>query len=261
MESGQRKKTTSIGMAQELRIVRMERQEKRSEDEQLLLENKSIILDGIFSCSTPAQIESSICFARYLNHVGINSVNYLLFIRFLETNNKWVVDALIGNRQPRLLFSGIRPNNFLVHKAFLLLSAWHPGQIYEKVLQAVLGIIEYCFHSPDDGYQIYRLKITDLNNIGKFLDESKDQFDESNSVLLSALDRITRMGAFEENLRKTVLSKHAFNIRIAYFDNQKQCTDIIPQLLMVRLRREDSKTAPSRAFQSFLGNKRGEEAQ
>jgi hypothetical protein len=237
----------------------MERQEKRSEDEQLLLDNQSIIMDGIFSCSTPAQLESSICFARYLSHVGINATNYLLFLRFLETNNRWVIDALVGNREPRLLFSGIRPNQLLVRKAFLLLSAWHPGQIYDKVLQAVLGIIEYCYHSPDDGFQIYRLKITDLNNIGKFLDESKDQFDDSNSILLSVLDRITRMGAFGESQRKIVLSKHAFNIRIAFFDNQKQCVDVIPQLLMVRLRREDSETAPSRPFRGFLSNRKEEQ--
>lgn len=230
----------------------MERKDIQTEDEQLLLDNKTVILNGIFSCTTQRQLEASVCFARYLNHVGINSLNYLLFLRFLETNNKWVVDALIGKRESRLLFSGIRPHNFLVHKAFALLSAWHPGQIYDKVLQAVLGIIEYCYHNADDGYQIYRLKITDLNNIGKFLEEDKDQFDESNAILLNVLDRITRLGLSEGNLRKSVLSRHAFDIRIAYFDNRKQCIDIIPQLLMVRLNREEGETKPSGAFLSFL---------
>lgn len=236
----------------------MEPNDKRSEDERLLLDNKEVIIDAVFGCTTCRQLEASVCFARYLSHVGINANNYLLFLRFLETNNKWVVDALIGSREPRLLFSGIRPNTHLVRKAFELISAWHPGEIYDKVLQAVLGIVEYCFHSPDDGYQIYRLKITDLNNIGKFLDEGKDQFDDSNAVLLSVLDRITRMGAFGDSVRKSILARHAFDIRIAYFDNRKQCLDIIPQLLLVRLEREDQETNPSPEFAAFLKKTSGD---
>jgi len=223
-----------------------------NEDEQLLLNNKAVILEGIFGCSALVQLESSIGFARYLSQVGINSSNYPLFLRLLETNNKWVVDALIGKREPHLMFSSIRPNTFLVRKAFLLLSFWHPGQIYAKVLQAILGIIVYAFYNPDDGYRIYKLKINDLNNIGKFLDEKEDQFEESNSLLLNVLDRITQLGSYEDTLRKSILAKHAFDIRIAYFDNRKRCMDVIPQLLMVRLDREQGETKPSKSFINFL---------
>jgi len=223
------------------------------EDEQLLFDNKSVILDGIFGCSTPLQIEASICFARYLSHVGINLANYPVFLRMLETNNKWVVDALIGKREPHLLFSSIRPNNYLVRKAFLLLSFWHPGEIYSKLLQAVMGIIECSFFDPDDGQRIYRLRVSDLNNIGKFLDESRDQFDDNNAVVLNVLDRITQLGKYEDNERKRTLAKHAFDIRLAYFDNRKKCADIIPQLLMVRLDRETREVQPSDSFVSFLG--------
>jgi hypothetical protein len=223
-----------------------------TEDEQLLLSNTAVILDGIFGFTTPIQVEASIGFARYLSHVGINALNYPLFLRMLETNNLWIVDALIGAREPRLLFSSIRPNTSLIRKAFLLLSSWHPGQIYSKVLQAVLGIIENSFYSPDDGYRIYRLKIMDLNSIGKFLDESKDQFDPDNCILLSVLDRITQMGKYEESVRKSVLSKHAFEIRIAFFDNRKKCADVIPQLLLIRLDREKGEVRPSKDFAVLL---------
>lgn len=237
----------------------MEEKSHPREDEQLLLDNREIILEGIFGCTTPVQLESSIAFARYLNHVGINASNYLLFLRFLQTNNKWVVDALIGTREPRLLFSGVRPNSVLVRKASMLLSFWHPGQIYAKVLQAVLGIIEYCYYNADDGYQIYKLRITDLNNIGKFLDEQRDQFDDNNRLLLDVLDRVTRIGSFDDNPRKSVLAKHAFEIRIAYFDHHKKCADIIPQLLLVRIDREQGELQPSKEFIRFLqaGNKNG----
>jgi hypothetical protein len=231
-----------------------------ADDELLLQENRRALLEGLFSCSTPLQVEAATGFARYLSSAGITNANHQLFLRLLETNNRWVVDALIGPRDPRLLFSSIRLTTGLVARAFLLLSAWHPGQIYEKVLQAVLGIIECAYYQPDDGYQIYRLRIADLNSLGKFLDEGRDQFDPNNDVLLSALDRITQMGAYEGNQRKHVLAKHAFDIRIAYFDNRKRCLDVIPQLLMVRLEREQGEIQPAGDYQSYvrrLSDRRG----
>jgi hypothetical protein len=223
-----------------------------ADDDQLLQENRRAALEGLFACTTPLQVESAAGFARYLSSAGITAGNHQLFLRLLETNNQWVVDALLGGRDPRLLFSSIRPTAALVVRAFLLLTAWHPGQIYEKVLQAVLGIIECAYYKADDGYQIYRLKIADLNCLGKFLDESRDQFDENNDILLSALDRLTQLGVYEDNQRKHVLAKHAFDIRMAYFDNRKRCIDVIPQLLMVRLQREQTEVQPAREYQAYV---------
>ena len=140
------------------------------ENDAILKANKNIILSAILSCRTPVQVESSIGFANYLSYVGISRSNYKLFLKILESNNKWVVDALIGKRDPKLLFSNIRPNKYLITRALRILSFWHPSQIYSKVLISLLGILEYSFYKPDDGYRIYNLRITDLNNIGKFHD-------------------------------------------------------------------------------------------
>jgi hypothetical protein len=133
---------------------------------------------------------------------------------------------------------------------------WHPKQIYSKVLLALLGIIECGYHKPDDGYNICPLSITDLNNIGKFLDPSKDQLHENNLTLLDVLDKITGLGEYRGSLIKNVLSKHAFNIRIAFFDNTKKLTDIIPQVLLIELNREDYEVKPSKEFIKFLNSKK-----
>lgn len=218
--------------------------------------NKDLILKGIAGFQNPIQVEASICFAFYLSQVGINNSNYHLFLKFIETNNKWIVDALLGKRDPRLLFSTIRPNKYIIKKAFRLLTLWHPKEIYIKVLLALLGIIECGYHKPDDGYSIYPLSITDLNNLGKYLDESKDQLHEDNMTLLDVLDKITGLGEYRGSLIKNVLSKHAFNIRIAYFDNTKKLTDIIPQVLLIKLKREDYEINPSKEFIKFLEAKK-----
>ena len=213
--------------------------------ETVVQQNRQIILDGVFGTATPIQVGSSMAFAKYLSHVGITAKNYLLFLKVVETNNRWVVDELVGERDPRLFFSIVRPNTGFIRRAFELLSAWHPGQIYLKVLLTVLGIIEYSFHKPDDGFRIYRLSITDLHNLGKFLDPELDQMDQTNAAVLAFLDRITQLGEYDGSLEKSTISKHAFNIRDAFFDNTKKLIDTIPAVLLVRLDREEREVAPS----------------
>ena len=225
-----------------------------TDDEQIFSTNAALIFNGIFGCATELQLESSIAFARCLSGVGINPTNYPMFLRLLQSNNRWVVDALIGRREPPLLFSSIRPNTFLVSKAFLLMSFWHPGQIYAKVLLAVMGIIECAFYDPDDGYRIYRLKVGDINSVGKFLDEGKDQFDPVNALVLHVLDRITGMGTYETSDRKRTLARHAFEIRLAYFDNRKHCADVIPQVLLIHVDREETETRLSQGYSAFLSS-------
>jgi hypothetical protein len=231
------------------------RKRRYNETSYILKNNKDVILNGIFGTQTEYQIEAAACFANYLNHVGINSKNYLIFLKMIETNNKWILDALLGDRDARLLFSTIKPNKNLLKKAFQLLTFWHPRQIYAKTLLALLGIIECAYYKPDDGYKLYRLTITDLNNIGKYLLEEKDQFDYENSIILEILDRISKLGEYNRYLNKNVLSKYAFNIRFAYFDNKKKLLDIIPHVLLVRINREDSEVNPSKDFISYLKSK------
>lgn len=233
----------------------MEDQFQIPESYNVLDQNRQTIINGIFGTQTPIQVESSAAFAEYLSFVGINRSNYLLFLRILETNNKWVVDAVIEKRDPRLLFTVIKPTNYLISRAFKLLAFWHPGQIYSKVLLAVLGIVEYSFHKPDDGYRIYKLEISDLSNLGKYLDESKDQMDPVNETILEILDRITKLGEYRPTIQKSALVKHAFNIRIAYFDNTKSLMDNIPKILLVRLKREDREVKPSKHFLDYSRKK------
>jgi hypothetical protein len=220
--------------------------------EDIFDKNKNIIINGIIGIQTKTQLESVICFARYLNMVGITRVNYRLFLRIIETNNKWVVDAIIGRLQPHLFFSSIKPNSYLIRRAYQLLTSWHPGQIYEKVLLAILGIIEYSYYKADDGFEIYSLEINHINNIGKYLVQEKGQDYQINDIILKILDHISAIGEYRNNIRKSVIAKHAFNIRIAYFDNTKNLLDFIPEILLVRYNREDYNLDPSTEFMEFI---------
>ncbi len=217
----------------------------------LLQKNSHLVYDGILGTATPYQVGASMAFAKYLNHVGITTRNYSLFLKTLESNNKWIVDELMSNSDPRLLFTSIKANSKLIKYAFEQLSIWHPGQIYNKVLLAILGIIEYSYYKPDDGYMIYKLDIQDLHNLGKFLDEKENQMDMINATILDCLDRITIMGSYDHEIIKSNIANHAFNIRDAYFDHTKTLGDIIPKVLLVRLKREDREVSPPKDFLDF----------
>lgn len=220
--------------------------------DKIIQQNKSVILNGIIGQQNELQLESSICFARYLSSVGLNRKTYRLFLQILETNNRWIVDALIGKTKPSLLFTPIRPNKFLIRRAFQLLSFWHPGEIYSKVLLAILGIIQYSYYSPDDGYKMVRLEINNLNSIGKFLLEDRDQDDPINREILHILDKITKLGEYHNDLQKSVIAKHAFNLRIAFFDNKKKLLNVIPGVILVKLKRKQDDLKPSKKFLKFL---------
>ncbi len=221
------------------------------EDRDILVTNQFIIMEGITGCQNAIQVESSIGFANYLNHVGINSHNYPLFLKLVQTNSSWIVSALIGRRDPRLLFSTIPPNRYLTQRVFQDLSVWHPNEIYQKVLLVLLGVIENAYHKADDGYHIYPPKRTDLDNLGKFLNPDEDQFYYENSLILGILDKITRIGEYDGNCNKNILSKHAFNIRMAYFDNNKTLSDVIPNVLLEYIDCNDV-VKPSRDYIRFL---------
>lgn len=223
-------------------------------DRDIVRRNHQLITEGVFGVATSAQVESAVFFARYLRRVGINPGNFWVFLRVLETNNSHVVDALCGTNDPRLLFSIVKPSGALLDRAFKLITLWHPGQIYHKVLSAILGIIEYSFHDPDEGLSFHPLDISDLNNIGKYLDHNKDQFDAVNAIVLDILDCITRMGSHGTDHRKSILAKHAYRIRMGYFDNTKNLNDVVPSVLLVRLEREKTEVNPKEEFIDFFRN-------
>ncbi|MDH5654621.1 MAG: hypothetical protein OEZ34_01845, partial [Spirochaetia bacterium] len=147
------------------------KQEK--ETDRLLKENKYDILSGILGTRSPEQVESSMAFAGYMNHVGINNQNYMLFFYILSTNNKWIINSLLGDRDPSALFSIVKPEPHLIKKTFQNLARRHPEEIYYKALMSFMGILENTYYKPDDGFRIHPLDINDLNNMGKFLDKNK----------------------------------------------------------------------------------------
>lgn len=211
--------------------------------ESVVYEMENRLLQGIFNCRTNEAVEAAINYASFLSTVGITPENYPLFLKMLEIENHWVVDSLIGNRDPFLLLSPVQPNEFIVSKIFGMMTRWHKGGIYPKNLSVILGVLQSVYSSPRDGYRIYRLRIADVNALGKHLDKEKGQDDPLNRVILEILDKISML---EEpgNAEMEEIAIQAASIRNAFFDSRKRMDDVIPPVLLVTV--NDRKEVPPR---------------
>ena len=194
------------------------------------------MLKGILSCRTQEAVESAITYARYLNKTGLTYENYPLFVKVLEIGNHWVIDALIGERDPFLFFSSIKPNFEILTACFGLLAERHPGGLYAKSLSIILGVLQATYNVPADGYKIYPLTVSDVNSLGKHLDEESGQEDSLNRVILDVLDKVSALEGLEDHTRDMEeVAIHANEIRNYFYDAAKTINDVIPPVLLVRM--------------------------
>jgi len=199
-----------------------------------ILEEENKILHQLMASRTPEAVEAAVSFARFLRMSGLTSENYPLFLKMLEVENHWVLDELIGSQDPFLLLSTVPPNRFIVSACFRLLTKWRAGGIYPKTRAIVLGVLQNSYSSPKDGYKIYPLSIADVNNLGKHLEQEKEQNDPQNRCILDILERIGSLEGLQWDKSMEEVARQAMRIRGHFFDNTKMLEECIPQVLMVR---------------------------
>ncbi len=201
-------------------------------DDSRITETETRLLQGVFASRTTEAVEAAITYAKYLSTVGITPENYPVFLKMLEIENHWVVDALIGSRDPFLLLSAVQPNEFIVSRIFAMMTKWHKGGIYHKNLSVILGVLQSVYSSPRDGYRIYSLRIADVNALGKHLNKDAGQDEPLNRAILEILDKISLLED-SGNSEIEEIAIHASAVRNAFFDHRKKMEDVIPPVLLV----------------------------
>jgi len=211
----------------------------------LLSLTRSVIL-----CSTPEQVDAAAALGQLISAQGMNSNNYLLFLTLLETNNPFVIDVLIGDRNPFLLFTPIKPNWYMLKESFRILAKYKGNELSEKALLALMGVVQNAYKTSKDGYKIYPLSMSDVYNIGKHLDKERDQLEPRNRLLLDILFDIYYVGIDSEDRNTIRIGIKANDIRMAFFDHTKKMVDALPDVLLVR----ETARAPT-GPKSFLWNR------
>lgn len=197
------------------------------------IENR--LLQGAFGCRATEAVEASVTYARFLSSSGITPENYPVFLRMLEIENHWVIDSLIGDRDPFLLLSAVQPNGFIVGRMLAMMTRWHKGGIYHKNLSVILGVLQSVYSSPRDGYRIYPLTIANINAIAKHLDKESGQDAPLNRAILEVLEKISELEQNDDPEMEEV-ALHASAVRNAFFDDRKKMEDVIPPVLLVTVR-------------------------
>ena len=198
------------------------------------------IIEESLLCVSGSSVACAMGLATMVSQMGIRDHNAEFALALLETNNDYVVEALVGDRDPFLLMRNITPSYTILSTTFTILSLHNPGSLNGQVLIALLGIIDIAYKLSADGFSIYPFTLSNMYNLGKYLDESADQFQRINTIILRILDNLYRMGMGSKEWQTRLLAYNAMQTRLAYFDATKNLIDIIPEELMVRVQQRSS---------------------
>ena len=194
---------------------------------------ESIILRNAFACRSPEATETLMAFTRFMRLSRMTSKNYPVFLSLLEINNHYVIDSLVGDEDPFMFFTTISPTKHLLRECFRLLTLWHPGGIYPKTLSIVLGVLQAAYSYAKDGYDIHKVSISDINNLGKHLNKDTGQAEPTNRAILDILDHLASLeGQGDQEME--ILARQAIMIRSHFFDRRRKMEDVIPQVLLVK---------------------------
>lgn len=205
-------------------------------------------LHAVLKCRDNESVDATLTFARYLAKVGVNSDTYPIYLKLLETRNHWVIDALLGDREPDKYFSHVQMNHYIVRECFRALSAAKAGAVYPKSLLVYMGILGSTYENPLEGYRVYPLTANDINNLGKHLDEKQDQTFPLNRSILYLLDKIASLldpGNIVEDQEVLKVAVQANNVRGKFLDATKSLREAIPDLMLVREDYSDNEIQPT----------------
>ncbi len=227
----------------------MGRWEEDGWQEEDLNKLKLKFLSSMFACKEPQGVDVTVYFAKYLNMVGITSDTYPIYLSLFRKQNHWVVDALIGDTDPRDVFKEIQPNFFILAECFKAFADSARGGIYPKSLLVFLGILEITYKNPLEGYRVFPLNAENVNHLGKHLDEEKDQMDPLNRSILMILDKVASLmdpGTLEnEDIDIMKVATQANNIRGKFLDMTKHLNEALPELLLNKGNFEEDEVPPT----------------
>ena len=202
-------------------------------EEEYVLYLKHLFITEILNTENERATTALMSYAHFLNVSGINSDNYPLYLTILESNNKYAIDILIEGYEPELYLDCVIPNHYILESVFRIFSNYKRNEIYEKTLRILFGFLIKVYTSPEEGYVLYKPTIANVNNLGKILDESKDQGDELNRDILDILMFLADLDAhYSNDPEKKEIARQAGRIRSDYFDHKRRLEQSITEVML-----------------------------
>jgi hypothetical protein len=187
------------------------------------------ILEG----KTPTAAGALVSYAHFLNREGITSDNYPLYLSILESNNRYAIDAMLEGCELESYLDCVAANYCITGRIFNILHRYKRNQVYRKTLRVLLGYLMKTYASPEEGYQLYQVTIADVNDLGKILDETRDQEDPLNRDILDLLMYLSDLDTpHETDSQKKLVARQAARIRSDYFDSKRKLSQSITEAML-----------------------------
>jgi|SRR6056297_404862 len=192
------------------------------------------VLDKMFRPRTVKQVEAAVELTKFIKTDGVNPDNYPVLLELLKNGNHSIVEAMVGNTDPNLLFMGLETNPYIIKTFFKIMYNHAPGELHPYVFEIVLGVLLNTYRDPKVGLRKYRLSEEELNAIAKNLDESAGQEQETNRQILDFLGDLGDMvlEGLQEQKEYRELVNHSISLRNAFMDPNESLKEVIPELLV-----------------------------
>ncbi len=217
--------------------------------EEYILYLKHLFITEILDTKNERATTVLMSYAYFLNKSGINSDNYPLYLTILESNNRYAIDLLIEGYEPEKYLDCVIPNHFIVENVFKIFSIYKRNEVYEMTLRVLFGLLIKVYISPEEGYQLYKPTIPNVNDLGKILDESKDQDDELNRDILDILMYLGDLDThYTDDPVKKEIARQAGRIRSDFFDHMRSLEKSITEVILEKAEVVNMGTPPDYVY-------------
>ncbi|MGA2613377.1 MAG: hypothetical protein ABSG38_07990 [Spirochaetia bacterium] len=187
----------------------------------------------VLDAKTPQAASALWAYASFLNRLGITSDNYPIYITLLASNNRYAIEALLAGHEPERYLDCVVPNPYIVKAVFETFASLKANEIYEKSLRVFFGFLSKVYFAAEEGYQMSPVSIAQVNSLGKFLDESRDQEWPLNRGILDVLASIADLDKpHETDVEKRNVAAQAGRIRSDFFDHARRLSQSITEVIL-----------------------------
>jgi len=211
--------------------------------------NRKYLYD-ILKCADVRSSSALYAYANFLNKKGHQFDLIPLYFEILYTNNRYAIDALFKGCVARDFFDFIRvPESFVFVKIFGLFDQFPKNAIYKQTIKACCGYLKHYYRSAKDGFNVYPVSIRDINSIGKYLNEDKDQKFQLNRDILDILLYISELDQHHEmDIEKKKIASHASRIRSDFFDSKRSIVQSISSAILEEPKEISSEISPEGVY-------------
>lgn len=184
-------------------------------------------------CESEHAVKAAVEFVKFLNHKGLDIDNYPFYMRLFLLDNETVIHAFLGDGKVLTSLKKLKRSHRLIGLCFELLRQFSRDTVYEKILEALLVILNNNYQDAVAGFRVYPLSLNELNYIGRFLDKGKPQTNKINRIILDILadlGELTTKDTTEPALLDICV--RANKIRNVFFDDRASLAGVIPETML-----------------------------